>query len=129
VATAGALALLAGFYLALRPRWSRPILRVGLNARAGNAEDAAIAAGVRMALDERDERGGRFRVAAVRHDLSYSKKHFKIWMPGLDVPGERKDESGAPLIDAEPDAQAERILEWAKARGVRRMPRRRPRAP
>lgn len=121
VAVVGALALMATAWLGLRERLTRPVLRVGIQLRDGGVGDDAVMKGVALALDERDGRGGRFRVEVFPQLVHFSKTHHKMWMPGLDVPGERQDESGAPLIDPDLDAQAERILDWSKARGLRRV--------
>jgi len=83
VAAVGALVLAAGVYLGLRPRWTRPVLRVGIDFKAGSVESEALAAGVALAFNDRDERAGPFRVTAVRADPLASKRHFRIPLPGL----------------------------------------------
>src|SRR5688572_31753993 len=78
----GALALLAAAWLGLRERWTRPVLGVALQPRTGSSEDAAAAEGVALALEDRDERGGRFRVVTVsraKEAAPNSKTISKLW--------------------------------------------------
>lgn len=119
---AGALALMAATYLAMRPRLTRPVLRVGVQVRSGSAGHDAIAAGAALALEDRDERAGPFRVSLVREDVFAGKVSSKVWMPGLaQVPEAWTAEDGTTLIPPDFDGLADGIAAWANARGLRRV--------
>jgi hypothetical protein len=127
VATLGALGLAGGVYLGLQPRLSRPVLRIALNLRPEDPDDAALAAGVALALEDRNDRAGRWRLKTA-HQTVRAKGKVEIPRPcahtmlvGLESPEDLVDGDARRLFPVSAADEAERILEWMKSRGLGRI--------
>jgi hypothetical protein len=127
VALLGAAALLAAGGLGLRPRLKRPVLRLGVVLREAHPEDEAVAAGVALALEERDHRGGRFLikvqpVSAQANGGAYGSLGAPLTVPGLHrLPPLWTDADGGFLTPASLAGEVEALLAWARRRGLSRL--------
>src|SRR5688572_28699517 len=127
VAALGTIGLAGGIYLGLEPRLRRPELRVALNLRVGDAADAALAAGVALALEDRDERAGRFRVktahqthAPGRGVVPNPRAHTMMY--GLQLPALlRAEGSDAPLYWPRDTLTIDAIRAWMAREGLTRL--------
>jgi hypothetical protein len=126
VAVIAFLGLLGGLYLGVRPYLFRPPLRIALELRAGNADDAAIAAGVERALEERDHRGGRWRVTAanqIRHPnglIDFPTPRAHTILHGLRAPNCIPGPEG-PLFRVSSEWAKKVIGPWMRGRGLERL--------
>lgn len=122
----GALVFAGGFYVALAPRVFRPVLRVALELEPGNPDDDARAAGLALAIEDREERAGRWRLAAAHQirqpngALSFPKPRAHTMLHGLDAAHSLQGPEG-PLLSPRPLERTAAIQAWMKGRGLERL--------
>ncbi len=90
-------------YVLIRPRIHRPTISVGAHLDVGDPPTAAVALGARLALAERDGRGGAFDVRHFEHTTSYCEadrdnsnssyaslglREPQLHLPGFAEPGQ-----------------------------------------
>ncbi|HEX7897739.1 MAG TPA: hypothetical protein VF950_08250 [Planctomycetota bacterium] len=125
VATLGVLGLAGAIYFGLEPRLRRPELRVALYLRPSDPDQAALAAGVALAIEERDERAGRYRVKAA-HQIIQTDGSVDIPRPGphtllygLEMPLHWSSDGPALPVDASREATI--LLAWMRDRNLTRL--------
>lgn len=123
LAILGGLALAGGFYMALAPRVFRSVLRVALELEPGNPDDDARAAGLALAIEDREERAGRWRLATAHQTrqpngaLVFPKPRAHTMLHGLDAPLSFQGPEG-PLLPVRPLERTAAIQAWMKGRGL-----------
>ncbi len=126
VALLGAALLVAGSWLTLRLT-RRPELRVALNLRTGDPDDAALAAGVDLALEEREFGAGRYRLKTAHQSIQGNS----WWNAVKPTPGahtmlhgvERPDflpGPDGPLLTVHAQRKEELIRAWMRGRNLER---------
>jgi len=128
VAALGAIGLAGGIYFGLQ-RVKRPVLRVALEWEASNADDGACAAGLELALDERDYRAGSFRLASghqIWHpnsrNLEFPTPRAHTMMYGVERPQYLPGPDG-PLLMVDAQRSEEVIRAWMRERNLERFAR------
>jgi hypothetical protein len=122
----GTFALTGGFYMALAPRVFRPVLRVALELEPGNPDDDARAAGLALAIEDREERAGRWRLATAHQTrqpngaLVFPKPRAHTMIHGLEAPHTLPGPEG-PLLRVHGKAGETFLSTWMKARGLERL--------
>ena len=126
LAALAVLGLTAALCLGLRSVLHRPPLRVALELREGDPDDAALAAGVALAIEERDGAAGPWRVSAA-HQIRdpggmvlfpIPRAHTMLF--GLQLPGYLPGPTG-PLLSVAPSREESIIREWMRGRGLERL--------
>jgi hypothetical protein len=99
------------------------VLRVALELRPSNIGDEALAAGVALAIDERDERAGRWKVRAAHQVLNPNgsrtipRPGAHVMVPGLRMPRVL----GTEEILLPPAREKEALLAWMAGAGYARL--------
>jgi hypothetical protein len=128
VAALGVVGLAGGVYFGMAPRFRRSELRVALNLRPADPDDAALAEGVGLAIEERDERAGRYRLKTAHQtvqangliDRPHPCAHTMLY--GLERHGQPLVDAGSTRLLLPPgDEQARILLEWMRSRGLKRL--------
>jgi len=119
----GALGLLAGTYLGLRPRLNRPVLRIALQLKPGDPDDQALAEGLARAIEERDARAGRWRLETGHQyergltvDFPEPRAHLMLY--GAHWPGLLTGSNGERLSRVDARTQLAVIKAWASSKRV-----------
>lgn len=126
LAVMAVLGLIAAVYLGLRPLLHRPPLRVALELKEGDADDAALAAGVALAIEERDGAAGPWRVSAahqIRHAgglVLFPTPPAHTMLYGLKPPEYLPGPAG-PLLPLTRSEEEALIREWMRGRDLKRL--------
>jgi hypothetical protein len=129
VAALGVIGLAGAVYFGLEPRLRRPVLRIAINQRFLNADDQALAEGIALALDERDFRAGRYRVATAHQVYGPGGGNLEIPTPRAhtmlyameSLPALRAEGDERTLVSVNKQRETEAIRAWMRDRGLSRV--------